>query len=104
MNTITIFNHIVDIRVNDYYISTTKTYISYSVIIDSLIRSKYSASDIEAIVNNYLLDNTNEDYIKEFNAMQEWRKEAKHIANKVIDYIKNENLLEKPDGIYEIED
>lgn len=76
----------------------------YNTIIEKHIRSKYSASDIEAIVNNYLLDNTNEDYIKEFNKMQEWRKEAKRIANKVIDYIKNENLLEKPDGSYEIED
>lgn len=76
----------------------------YSVIIEKLIRDKYSVSQVEAIVNNYLSDTSNEEYLKEFNDMQEWRKEAKSIAKKIITFIKDNDLVNKPDGIYEIKD
>lgn len=75
-----------------------------SDLISAFIREKYSASQVEAIVNNYLLDATNEEYLKEFNNMQEWRKEAKSIAKKIITFIKDSDLINKPDGIYEIKD
>lgn len=74
----------------------------YSTVIEKLIRDKYSVSQVEAIVNNYLLDNTNKEYLKEFNDMQEWRKEAKNIAKKIVTFIKDNDLANKPDGIYEI--
>jgi hypothetical protein len=73
-------------------------------IIDTIIRERYSASQVEAIVNNYLLDTTNEEYLKEFNDMQEWRKQAKSIAKKVNDFIQENDLINKPDGVYEIKD
>lgn len=73
-------------------------------IIDTIIRERYSASQVEAIVNNYLSDTTNEEYLKEFNDMQEWRKEAKNIAKKVNDFIQENDLINKPDGVYEIKD
>ena len=73
-----------------------------AAIIETFIREKYSASQVEAIVNNYLLDATNEEYLKEFNDMQEWRKQAKSIAKKIITFIKDNDLANKPDGIYEI--
>lgn len=73
-----------------------------SDLISAFIREKYSVSQVEAIVNNYLLDNTNKEYLKEFNDMQEWRKEAKSIAKKIITFIKDNDLANKPDGIYEI--
>ena len=73
-------------------------------IIDTIIREKYSASQVEAIVNNYLSDTTNEEYLKEFNDMQEWRKQAKSIAKKVNDFIQENDLINKPDGVYEIKD
>lgn len=73
-------------------------------IIDTIIRERYSASQVEAIVNNYLLDTTNEEYVKEFNDMQEWRKQAKSIAKKVNDLIQENDLINKPDGVYEIKD
>lgn len=73
-------------------------------IIDTIIRERYSASQVEAIVNNYLSDTTNEEYLKEFNDMQEWRKEAKSIAKKVNDFIQENDLINKPDGVYEIKD
>lgn len=73
-------------------------------IIDTIIRERYSASQVEAIVNNYLSDTTNEKYLKEFNDMQEWRKQAKNIAKKVNDFIQENDLINKPDGLYEIKD
>ena len=73
-------------------------------IIDTIIRERYSASQVEAIVNNYLSDTTNEEYLKEFNDMQEWRKQAKSIAKKVNDFIQENDLINKPDGVYEIKD
>ena len=78
--------------------------ITYSAIIDTIIRERYSASQVEAIVNNYLSDTTNEEYLKEFNDMQEWRKQAKSIAKKVNDFIQENDLINKPDGVYEIKD
>ena len=73
-------------------------------IIDTIIRERYSASQVEAIVNSYLSDTTNEEYLKEFNDMQEWRKQAKSIAKKVNDFIQENDLINKPDGVYEIKD
>lgn len=73
-------------------------------IIDTIIRERYSASQVEAIVNNYLSDTTNEEYLKEFNDMQEWRKQAKSIAKKVNDFIQENDLINNPDGVYEIKD
>lgn len=73
-------------------------------IIDTIIRERYSASQVEAIVNNYLSDTTNKEYLKEFNDMQEWRKQAKSIAKKVNDFIQENDLINKPDGVYEIKD
>lgn len=82
-----------------FIISTTK-----GEIVNNIIREKYSASQVEAIVNNYLADTSNEEYLKEFNKMQEWRKEAKSIAKKVNDFIQENDLINKPDGVYEIKD
>lgn len=73
-----------------------------SDLISAFIRERYSVSQVEAIVNNYLLDNTNKEYLKEFNDMQEWRKEAKSIAKTIVTFIKDNDLANKPDGIYEI--
>lgn len=72
--------------------------------VNNIIRDKYSASQVEAIVNNYLSDTTNEEYLKDFNDMQEWRKQAKSIAKKVNDFIQENDLINKPDGVYEIKD
>ena len=74
----------------------------YSVIIEKLIRDKYSVSQVEAIVNNYLSDMFNEHYKIEFNKLQKYRREVKDIAKKIITFIKDNDLANKPDGIYEI--
>lgn len=74
----------------------------YSAVIEKLIREKYSVSQVEAIVNNYLSDMTNKDYLKEFNELQAYRREVKSIAKEIIAFIKDNDLVNKPDGIYEI--
>lgn len=73
-----------------------------SDLISAFIRERYSVSQVEAIVNNYLSDMSNEEYLKEFNDMQEWRKQAKSIAKKIVTFIKDNDLANKSDGIYEI--
>lgn len=78
--------------------------ITYNYLVDKLVRARYSVDHIEAIINNYLLDTTDKDYLKEFNDMQEWRKEAKRIAKKVNDFIQENDLINKSDGVYEIKD
>jgi hypothetical protein len=82
-----------------FIISTNK-----GEIVNNIIRERYSASQVEAIVNNYLSDTTNEKYLKEFNDMQEWRKQAKSIAKKVNDFIQENDLINKLDAVYEIKD
>ena len=74
----------------------------YSAVIEKLIREKYSVSQVEAIVNNYLSDMTNKDYLKEFNELQAYRREVKSIAKEIIAFIKDNDLANKPVGIYEI--
>ena len=73
-----------------------------SDLISAFIREKYSVSQVEAIVNNYLSDMSNEGYLKEFNELQKYRREVKDITKKIITFIKDNDLVNKPDGIYEI--
>ena len=49
----------------------------YEQLVTKYIRSKYSQSRIEAIVNNYLDEPTNEKYLAEFQELQSYRKECK---------------------------
>lgn len=58
----------------------------YSGIIDALITYKYPNDKMQSVINNYLLDPTDEDIVKEFNEMQAWRKEAKEIAKQALEY------------------
>jgi hypothetical protein len=44
----------------------------------------YSDKEMFAIINNYLLDQDNEDTLKEFNEMQDVRKEAKLLAKQIL--------------------
>ena len=55
----------------------------YSNIVDALVTYKYPNDKMTAIVNNYLLDPTDEKALQEFTQMQEWRKFAKELAKSV---------------------
>ena len=58
---------------------------NYGGIVDALINLKYSSAQMTAVINNYLLDPTDESIKKEFNEMQDYRKYAKNIARSIIE-------------------
>ncbi len=63
--------------------------LNYENLVSMLISRKYNADKMQAVINNYLLDN-DEPSITEFNEMQDWRKISKTIAKDIlsrIDYI-----------------
>lgn len=55
-----------------------------SAIISAVIRAKYDQDEMEAIINNYLEDPTDEDALLEIHEMQSWRCMAKHIATEAL--------------------
>ena len=57
---------------------------TYSALVERLVRKKYSQSDIEAIINNYLDDSENENYKAEFTTLQAYRKECKAKAKALL--------------------
>lgn len=61
------------------------TSFNYGGIVDAIIGLKYSSSSMTAVINNYLLDPTDELIKKEFDEMQEYRKYAKNIARSIIE-------------------
>lgn len=52
-----------------------------AAIITAIVRAHYNADAMEAILNNYLLDQEDADARAEFEAMQEWRRLAKAAAD-----------------------
>jgi hypothetical protein len=55
----------------------------YAGIIAAIVRSKYSADDMEAVINNYLLTKTTL-HKAEWNEMQSWRALAKATAETIL--------------------
>ena len=58
----------------------------YGGIVDSLVQYKYPNDKMQSVINNYLLEPDNAEYVAEFNEMQAWRKEAKEIAKQALEY------------------
>lgn len=56
--------------------------VTYASIVSAVVRDKYSADAVEAILLNH--GDGNEEHNEEFDALQEWRKYAKEVAHKVI--------------------
>ena len=59
---------------------------NYGGIVDALVTYKYPNDKMQSVINNYLLEPDNAEYIQEFNDMQAWRKEAKEIAKQALEY------------------
>ena len=59
---------------------------NYSGVVDALVSHKYPIDKMQAVINNYLLEPENPEYIIAFNEMQSWRKEAKDIAKEALLY------------------
>lgn len=58
-------------------------------VIDAIISAAYPQDVMQAIVNNHLLDTEGdegyEEHLAEWNAMQDWRKVAKEVANEAME-------------------
>lgn len=57
---------------------------NYDGIVSALITCKYPSDRMQAVINNYLADPSDEGILQEFNDMQAWRKEAKIIAKEIL--------------------
>lgn len=57
---------------------------TYSQLTAAIIQSRYPQDDMQAIINNHLLEDDNVEHQKEWVEMQEWRVEAKKIAKKIL--------------------
>ena len=55
----------------------------YGHLVAAIVRSRYSADDVEAIMLNYSADQT-EEHRLEFNQLQTWRQVAKEAAREAI--------------------
>lgn len=67
---------------SDYSIYKNKY--NYDDLVDEFIKLIYSDKQMFAIINNYLLDPSNETTLNEFNEMQAVRKEAKDLAKDIL--------------------
>ena len=57
---------------------------AYGELVERLVRKRYSQSQVEAIINNYLDDSENSQYKAEFLEMQAYRKECKAKAKEIL--------------------
>lgn len=64
------------------YVSLIPENYNYGGLVDAIIGTKYELKNMLAIINNYLVDNTNESYLTDFMEMQEWRNFAKSESKK----------------------
>lgn len=69
-------------------------------LIDAIVRTKYTQSMVEAIFSNYLGNMEDEQYKAEFEDFQNWRKEAKDIANDIFNHIDDYSEIYNGIGIY----
>ena len=76
----------------DHGLPLTET--DYDILVSSIIRSKYSADSMEALLNNYLSDRSAE-HENEWNEMQAWRQIAKEQAREIINAYMEEYENEK---------
>ena len=57
---------------------------NYNDLVDLLIKMVYSDKEMFAVINNYLLDQTDEVALQEFTEMQNVRKDAKLLAKQIL--------------------
>lgn len=73
---------------------------TYDTLVSALIRKRYDADKMEAIVNNYLADKDN-DAVIEFDEMQAYRQEVKDFCKAVFEALKEEEMIEEESIIEE---
>jgi len=66
----------------------------YGVIVDKIITTYYPNDKMWAILNNYMLDQSDEQNLQEYNAMQERRAWAKQTAKDLMAYAEENGIIE----------
>lgn len=66
------------------YVTRVARPLTYDSIVSAIINAEYTTDQMQAVINNHLLDSTNEATEAEFTAMQQWRALAKKVAREVI--------------------
>ena len=64
------------------------------LIISAIVRAKYSADDMEAIMNNVLGDISSKKARDEHRAMQQWRMKAKQWATELMQWAQDNGMAE----------
>lgn len=57
---------------------------NYNGLVDTLISYKYPIDKMQAVINNYLLDPSDNTFVNEFKTMQQWRSDSKEIAKEIL--------------------
>lgn len=57
---------------------------TFSQLVSAMVQCRYPHDDMEAIINNKLLGDGDEEHEAEYEAMQAWRKEAKTKAKELL--------------------
>ena len=76
---------------------------TYDTLVSALIRKKYDADKMEAIINNYLADKDDESANIEFAEMQTYRQEVKDFCKDVFEALKEEEVIEEEPVVEPIE-
>lgn len=78
----------IHIKENDFVHVIKLEKVDYETLVSNLITIKYNSDKMQAIINNYLLDNDDELILQEFNEMQNYRKQCKIIAKQILESTK----------------
>lgn len=68
---------------------------NYALLVDRLVTLYYPSDRMQATINNYLLNMSDQEASEEFMEMQEWRATAKGIARQLLQYARDNHLIEE---------
>ena len=70
---------------------------SRDAIISAIVRLRYPEDRMEAVINNYLLNQEDNEASEEFADMQNWRKFAKNKADEAMAYAMEHGMISQPE-------
>lgn len=57
---------------------------AYGPLVSAIVSERYPEDAMQAVINNYLMEQRTDEAVAEFNAMQSWRAFAKEVAHQAI--------------------
>ena len=71
-------------KVWEAYVVRVEEPLTRSRIVDATVNAGYPRDKMDAVINNYLLNQKDAEAKQEFNDMQAWRQRAKQLADEVL--------------------